>query len=391
MGIIKGLNWRNIFIFLFFIVFPFGQITRLSFNLFGTSIPLLPIDVIVGCSAIYTLINKTRKPKIFGYIVTFLWFLIFSFILSIFVFKTVFLVYGLFYLLRLAVYFFFLVYIWDFVRQNLKNKELLQDCLLGISVMSAVFGWIQFFMIPDIKALFVYGWDIHLFRLIGTFLDPAFLGLIIVFGLLISIFRTVQKKNINNIGTIIFLLLSLAFTYSRASYLALFAGLLVIAWYNKFVKWAVIFILVFTALLFLLPTSRNHSIELLRSFSALARIDNYKTTLLIFAKSPVFGVGYNNMCIAYQKFIGIQPFSSHACSGSDSSLLMVLTTTGVIGFIIFANMIYKIGISLKNNSRFKMLTSCFAALLVHSLFSNSLFYPWIFGYMIILLAVSVTD
>ena len=159
MGIIKGLNWRNIFIFLFFIVFPFGQITRLSFNLFGTSIPLLPIDVIVGCSAIYTLINKTRKPKIFGYIVTFLWFLIFSFILSIFVFKTVFLVYGLFYLLRLAVYFLFLVYIWDFVRQNLKNKELLQDSLLGISVMSAVFGWIQFFMIPDIKALFVYGWD----------------------------------------------------------------------------------------------------------------------------------------------------------------------------------------------------------------------------------------
>jgi hypothetical protein len=31
------------------------------------------------------------------------------------------------------------------------------------------------------------------------------------------------------------------------------------------------------------------------------------------------------------------------------------------------------------------------ALFVHSLFSNSLFYPWIMGYIIILLALSLTD
>jgi len=295
-------------------------------------------------------------------------------------------------LLRLVAYFYFFIYVWNFIRGNKPNQKLLQNSLLGISVASAIFGWIQFFMIPDIKPFFIYGWDMHLFRLVGTFLDPAFLGLIIVFGLIISITRMVEEKSYKkNIGIIIFLVFSLAFTYSRASYLALFAGLLVISWYKKFIKKAVILIFIFSALLFLLPTSRNHSIELLRGFSAIARIDNYKTTIKIFLTSPVFGVGYNNMCIAYQKYIGIQDFSSHACSGSDSSLLLVLTTTGIIGFMIFVNMIYKIGSALKNNSYFIILSSSFVALLVHSLFSNSLFYPWILGYIVILLGTTIKD
>jgi len=147
--------------------------------------------------------------------------------------------------------------------------------------------------------------------------------------------------------------------------------------------------LIFMALLFLLPTSKNHSIELFRQFSALARIEDYKITLRIFSKSPVFGVGYNNMCIAYQKYIGVQPFSSHHCSGSDSSLLLVLTTTGIAGFIVFVYAIYNIAVFLKRDSRFQILASGFVALLVHSLFSNSMFYSWIMGYLIILLAITV--
>lgn len=382
---------ESVFLFLFLIIFPFGQITRLSFNLIGIGIPLLPIDIIAGCGAFYAIIKNFRKPGIFKYIARFLWIVIFTFIFSIFIFKTPFLIYGLFYLLRLVAYSYFFIYVWNFVRGSAKNQKLLQDSLLVVSVASAVFGWVQFFMVPDIKALFIYGWDMHLFRLVGTFLDPAFLGLIIVFGLLISIARMIEVKKYKYLGVILFLIVSLAFTYSRASYLALFAGLLVIAWYKKFIKKAIVFILIFSVLLFLLPTSLNHSIELLRGFSALARIDNYKTTLKIFLMSPVFGAGYNNMCIAYQKYIGFQPFFSHACSGSDSSLLMVLTTTGTAGFIIFVNMIYKIGSSLKHDSKFQVLTSSFTALLVHSLFSNSLFYPWILGYIVILLAMSVKD
>ncbi|MCX6704116.1 MAG: hypothetical protein NTZ07_01595, partial [Candidatus Woesebacteria bacterium] len=113
------------------------------------------------------------------------------------------------------------------------------------------------------------------------------------------------------------------------------------------------------------------------------------TTLRIFSKSPVFGVGYNNMCVAYQKYIGVQPFSSHHCSGSDSSLLLVLATTGITGFMILAFSVQRIAASLKRSTYHILLTASFMALLVHSLFSNSLFYPWIMGYLIILLAVTI--
>jgi len=435
MGIAKRLNWQNIFLFLFFVVFPFGQIIRLSFSFAGINIPVLPIDIIVGCGALYSLVMKFRKPEVFRQFIGFLFVAVFSFILSIFIFRVAALFYGLFYLLRLAAYSCFLIYVWNFARKNEKNKKLLVDCLLGVSVVSAVFGWVQFFWFSDIKPFFAWGWDMHLFRLVGTFLDPTFLGLIIVFGLILSINRFIDTKKKSYIFVTIFLLISLAFTYSRASYLAFTAAVLVIIYFEKRFKKLILLVIGLAVLAFLLPTTKNHSIELFRSFSAIAKVENYETTLRIFSKSPVFGVGYDNMCIAYQKYIGAQDFSSHACSGSDSSLLFILATMGVVGFIVFISSLYKIAASMtssppvrrgfllsrrityqrsihllakpvvflnaviKRTSSFYaggtssayLLISSFLALLVHSLFSNSLFYPWIMGYLIILLSVSLKE
>jgi len=387
MGITKGLSWHNIFspesvfLFLFLVIFPFGQIVRIGI--------LQPVDFIVGLAAVYTIFKKLETPRVIKYFGSFVLFAFFTWVFSIFIFRQIDVFYGLLYLFRLTAYYFFGIYVWNFIKKAADNKKLLLDSLLAVSIFSSLFGWVQFFIVPDIKPFFIYGWDIHLFRLVGTFLDPAFLGLIIVFGLLVSVTRMVEAKNKKYLGIILFLLVSLAFTYSRGSYLALFAGLIVIALYNKILKKVIFFILIFTTLLFALPTSKNHSIELFRSFSAIARIEDYKTTLQIFSKSPIFGVGYNNMCIAYRKYIGFQDFSSHHCSGSDSSLLLVLTTTGIAGFIVFVYSIYKIWVSLKRNSGFQILASGFAAILVHSLFSNSLFYPWIIGYLIILLALAI--
>lgn len=381
MAIAKRLNWQNIFIFLFLILFPFGQIIRIGL--------LQPIDFIVGMAAFYTIIKKLETPKEIKYFGSFVFFASVTWLFSIFYFHQIEVLYGLLYLFRLIAYYFFGIYVWNFIKNEQNNRELLINSLLGVSVFSSLFGWVQFFLVPDIKPLFKYGWDMHLFRLVGTFLDPAFLGLIIVFGLLISITRMIEGGNKKQIGVILFLLVSLAFTYSRASYLALFGGLIIIALYKKILKKVIFFILIFAAFMFLLPTSKNHSIELLRQFSAIARIEDYKTTLQIFSKSPVFGIGYNNMCIAYQKYIGVQSFVSHHCSGSDSSLLLVLTTTGITGLIIYIYSIINIARSLKTNPNFILLGSSFVAMLIHSSFSNSIFYPWILGYLMIILVVTI--
>ena len=384
MGIKKSLNFSNIFLFLFLVLFPFGQIIRIGV--------VQPIDLVVGCAAIYTIFAKLKKPAVFKYFENFLIIVIFSWIFSALAFWQSSALYGLLYLMRLISYFYFLIYVWNFVEQKKKNKELLVNSLLGISVISAVFGWIQYFAIPSLKPFYIWGWDEHLFRLVGTFLDPTFLGIIIVFGLLISINRLFDKWNNKGLIIGLFLTLSLAFTYSRASYLAFFTGLLVIAYkYRKYLRNIIFVILGFLVLMLILPTSANHVLSFTRQFSVVARLVDYKTTLKIFSDSPVFGVGYNNMCIAYQSFIGPQSFASHACSGSDSSLLFILATTGVVGIIAFIYMVWNLYKNLSHSPKFLLLSFSFLALLVHSLFSNSLVYPWVLGWMAILLAVTINN
>jgi hypothetical protein len=381
VSVTKRLNLDNIFIFLFLAIFPLGQVIRLWI--------LQPLDAVVGLAAIYVIVKKLPRPPAFKYLEDFLFVAVSTWVLSIFWFNQIEVLYGLLYLLRLAAYFYFLIYVVNFVRSDSNHKKLLVDSLLVISAASAFFGWIQFVWVPSIKPFFVLGWDEHLYRLVGTFLDPVYVGLTIVFGLIISITRFIETQRKMYLFLVMFLLGSLAFTYSRASYLAFFAGAAFIGIYKKKIRLiAFIFLALVTAII-LLPTSGNQILRFTRSFTAIARIANYKTTFEIFAKSPVFGIGYNNLCLANQKYVGPQKFSSHSCSGSDSSLLFILATTGIIGLIAFSYMLIKLSGFLIPDSNSRILISSFAALLIHSIFSNSLFYPWVMGWMVILLGISL--
>lgn len=390
MGIAKKINWDSVFIFLFLIIFPFGQIIRLNYNLLELNIPLLPIDAIVGVAALYNIFFQKSKSPIFIYIKKFLAVALFSYLFSLFIFGKASL-YGLFYLLRITAYAFFLNYVWQYVKKSKDGQKLIIDSLLSLSVVSAVFGWIQYFSIPDLKPLYYIGWDMHLFRLAGTFLDPTFLGLIIVFGLIISIEKLFKSNKKYNLVIALFLLISLAFTYARAAYLAFFAAITVIGLarrkFRKILYW--IFGLALIALL--LPTAKNHSIELTRIFSVSARIHNYKEALTIIKQNPVLGIGFNNMCIARNKYIGTESFDSHACSGSDSSILLIWTTTGLVGLIIFLDMVVKIIKRVSKQENWHVLAAVASALFVHSLFSNSLFYPWIMGYLGLMMSVYIKE
>jgi hypothetical protein len=95
------------------------------------------------------------------------------------------------------------------------------------------------------------------------------------------------------------------------------------------------------------------------------------------------------MCRARVQLLGQVDLNSHACSGSASSLLLILATTGVLGFIIFVNLIYKLIADLAKNTYGLTFLSCLVAVLVHSLFVNSLFYPWVMGWMGLLLSISL--
>ena len=385
MGITKKINWESAFIFLFLIVFPFGQLIRLNFNLAGLNIPLVPLDIVAGFGALYTIFFQKKIPSFFKYIFYFLLAALFSYVLSIPVFKSDAL-YGLFYLFRIFAYAFFFVYVWNFAQKSALNKKLLINSLIAISAVSAIFGWYQYFTVPDLKPLYYIGWDMHLYRLAGSFFDSTFLALIIVFGLVLLMNKYVDAKNRKLIPLIIFLLVSLAFTYTRAAYLAFLAGFVVIGLSKKNLRKVFFWIIGLGIIALLLPTAKNQSISLTRTFSIDARFTNYGETLKVFENFPIFGVGYNNMCVARNMFIGQETFASHACSGSDSSLLLILATTGIIGFMAFINSLATVLKSLRGEYVIPVI-AVLMALFVHSFFSNSLFFPWVMGYMGVLLAV----
>jgi O-antigen ligase len=364
-------------IFVFFILFPLGQLIRINLNLGGVSVTLQPIDVVAGFS-----LFLLRSRKLNGFLLA----VLFSYFFSILFFGFTHVLLGGLYLFRLLAYFSFIVVAKEWLESEEKYKKILINGLLLVSFFTGFFGWIQYLWFPDLRWLKLFGWDDHLYRLAGTFLDPGFTGLILVFGFLLSMSKLISTKDKKILVLLVFFLISIALTYSRASYLALLSGILVVVFLttDKIKKLALFFILLFLILIPFLPRpTTTEGVKLERIFSIRSRISNYQETLKIWKESPLLGVGFNNICFARQKYLGKGSFDSHSCSGSDSSLLFILATTGLIGFITFLYLLTGFAARAKTIP----FLACLAAVLVHSIFVNSLFYPWVMGWLGLLWSV----
>lgn len=346
----------KIIFFTALVLFPFGQLFKIGiFNLFDGAVLLL---------AIVTILKKPVYPSWYKYFIYFVLFCFFSLALN----YSLFTVHGSLYLLRFVSYSFVAIYI-----SNYFKKQIIISYLLILSCTAAVFGWFQYFLYPDLTSLKYLGWDDHLLRMVGTFLDPTYLGLILVLGIILASNRFPK--------IMYFLFSSLAFTYSRASYLI---AILFLIYKKKFLA-----LFIFTLILFLIPKNIGEGTTLTRTVSANNKLINYSQTFEIFKKSPLFGVGFNNMCSARQKYLGDTNPDFHSCSGADSSVLFLLATTGIIGTMMFVNMVYRIWyIGSPQHTKYNILyTTSFIAVLIHSLFANSLFYPHIMFWLFVLIGL----
>ena len=187
-------------------------------------------------------------------------------------------------------------------------------------------------------------------------------------------------------------ILALALTYSRAGYVAFLGGILTFLLAKKSLKKVLVIMGLFAFIVLLIPSFGSEGVHLGRTKSIFARLESYSEAIKLTAKSPVFGVGFNNLCVAKDKFLGqTANFQSHACSGIESSLLMLLATSGVVGIIVFVYLIYWIIREIPKDIYGLTFISSLVALLLHSLFVNSLFYPWVMGWMGLLLGVSFKE
>lgn len=345
---------NSILIFCFFAFF-IGQIFRPTF--FGVSFPLIDISIILlsTVNILFHLKNKSLKIKN-KYI---LYFLIYSwvlFLISYLRFQN-FSFNSLFYLIRLTCLLSLIVFP---IKINQKQHKIFYLFIIA----NIIFGFIQYFFWPNFTYFDVNQWDPHLYRLVSTFFDPTFTGLIYLLFFLKVYF---DKKFPYRKLFLVLSYLAIALTYSRSTYLSFITAFAFISLSTKKIHPFLISLIIIGITIFCLPRQPGEGTKLERTSSITAKIENYQEGISLFSKHPIIGIGYNNIPF----FREIKNQKSHANYGFDGSILTLLITTGIIGtslFLIGGKKYYQTSSLTKKTFIW--------VILIHSLFANSLLYPW---------------
>ena len=223
--------------------------------------------------------------------------------------------------------------------------------LLLAAVLFLGLGLLQYFFLPDIRFLAYLGFDDHYYRLIGSFLDPNFSGLILAVLVILSPWPL-----------LVIPLIALVLTFSRASFLSLAVGLIYLSLTNRRLK-LLLTLLLLGLFLYLVPKPFGEGVNLWRTFSIVSRVENQKNALLLFTQKPIFGHGFSPLKV-------------------DNSFIFVLATTGIVGFIAFVTFLKKVWLMTAD----PLARTSILVILVHSLFNNSLFYSWILALFFLLIS-----
>jgi len=245
-------------------------------------------------------------------------------------------------------------------KPNLTHRYLLLS-LLAFTLL----GFLQYFFFPDVRSLFYLGFDDHFYRLVGTLLDPNFTGSVLVIFTLLLLHQPAPQKYLVFLSAI-----GLALTYSRASYLALFAALVYLVVRRFKPVYLLIFVVIGISLL-LSPKPYGEGVNLLRTFSITSRLEDSRQGLLLLKQKPILGHGFNTLKSIKS---GNPLIPSRARGGFSNSFIFVLATTGLLGFAAYLHLLYSLYALFKPSPAH---TASFISLLVHSFFNHSLFYIFI--------------
>lgn len=263
--------------------------------------------------------------------------------------------------------------------------------LIGSSVAIGLIGMLQYVWYPDLRNLYYLGWDPHYQRLFSTLLDPNFTGILLGMAaiMLLSVMGK-GKSSVWKLAGLCVTVVSLILTYSRSSIAAFAVGLIVLGIVTKRTM-LIIGVTVLLVIGLVLAPRTGEGQNLFRTVSSYARLGNAERGLSLIREKPVMGHGFNilRFIATERSWIDERTAPSRAGNGLDASLLFVGATTGIVGIAVYGWLLVSFirlglsGIKAKPAVRTVAagyLASC-AALLVHSLFINSLFYPWVLVWM----------
>jgi O-antigen ligase len=416
LGAYSWISYKHPFtgLMLLFLLPILGEFSRL--NILGRSlvlsdliIPLFEITALIGIKKINFSKSIRKQLQIIG---IFIIIAIFSLLFSLTTLSLNDVFQSSLYLIRLVIYFGLLPISYLIIRKTTTSKAITYITISAILIAGT--GLLQLIYLPTLEDLAKSaGYDPHINRLVGSWLDPNFIGgffaIITVFLISLSLYENSNRKKVFYFISSLIFTTALFFTYSRSAYLALAAGILTLG-LLKARKLLIIFIILASIGVASSERAQQRLGELTTSVksvifntsenpdpTARLRLQNWEQTINLISQKPLLGHGYNTLSIVKLASGYIQNTDIHSASGSDSSLLTILATTGILGLIPFLIFIFNILLhsftSWKNSTNKKtrgislgIFCSIFV-LLIHCNFVNSLFFPQIMIYLWVLLGI----
>lgn len=378
----------------FFLLFPLGEIATISL---GHGIRINPLDIgamLITCvSIIFFFFHKKPLPKLFVWLGIFIATCILSLVTNIFVLSFHELTIAFLYFFRFVIYTGSILTLWQV---SLQKKLLVLYSLFIGSILLLVLGYGQYFFFPSLRGLTYEGWDPHLYRMFGTFLDPNFFGSFLVLFILLSLYLSIEKKKykVFFMGVTFLAIVGLFLTFSRSAYIALGVGVVTFLFYKgykrKIIESLLILFIIGAIVVFLLAR-QSEGTNLFRTASTAARFNNLFRAGKIIQDNPLFGVGFNAYKYAQHRegFIGgVGWEDSHSSNGVNNSYLFVWATTGIIGLIAFLLFLWRVfAACLQKKIYGSLVFASFAAICVNAFFENSFFYPFILLWLFTLLGL----
>jgi O-antigen ligase len=294
------------------------------------------------------------------------------------------------YLVRFIEY-FLLTFIALDLAKTPKYHRIILNALIVSATLLALAGFIQLKIKPDFGSFEILGWDPHQGRLLSTWFDPNFIGGLFAFSLSIITALILDKKITKRhkkwfIISGALMLYALLITYSRSAYLAFLGGMGIIGLMRS--RQLLIGIIIASILLVSISArAQERVINLyytaqslvgigaeLPDATARLRLDSWDGAWTIIEDKPILGIGFNTYAYAQNRYGFLDDLKKHSATGSDSTLLTIWATTGILGFLAYLWLLGTILWVSRSNSLAIGFFAGIIALLIHSIFVNSLLF-----------------
>lgn len=265
--------------------------------------------------------------------------------------------------------------------------------------LMVTWGILQYVFMPDTRFLHIFGWDDHYYRLIGPLLDPNFAGLIALIALLnwqtlftIKPFHQHFKKFTSAFNLIVVstCLIALTMTFSRSSWLALAASIIISLIFTsrkifkkqvlQYVSWLTLLIICFL----LLPKPTGEGIDITRTASVTARTSLVHSLTQSWSwQDYLFGRGLFNVRPNIDS-LGVAEIEKipNTSRQPDNLIIQLVGSIGIGGVGLVSFLIWKNRRLFEIDHRFLPLL---AAWIIHAQFNNSIFQPQLWLLLIALL------